>query len=316
MARLWDKGLPLDERILRFTAGEDHKLDERLVAYDARASIAHARMLEKQQLLSAAGLPSDLRGPRSARRRARGRRVVDRARRRGRAQRARAPAHGAHRRGRRPRASRPLAQRPGPRRAAALSARRDRRARERRRMASSRRSSASRRSKATSPCPAIRTCSRPCRARSRSGRAASAPSSPTIARRCTRVLQPHGAEPARLGRRLRRAELAARPRSDARRARLRAHAGARHRRPALARQGRGRARVRDRRVARRLGPARVRPAALLYERVRLRVAAGRDDDGLVDHAAEAQPRRLRARARRAGDGRSVRCRRFSGSRRS
>ena len=54
MARLWDKGLPLDERILRFTAGEDHKLDERLVAYDARASIAHARMLEKQKLLSAA----------------------------------------------------------------------------------------------------------------------------------------------------------------------------------------------------------------------------------------------------------------------
>jgi argininosuccinate lyase len=54
MARLWEKGLPLDERILRFTAGEDHKLDERLVAYDARASIAHARMLEKQQLLSAA----------------------------------------------------------------------------------------------------------------------------------------------------------------------------------------------------------------------------------------------------------------------
>ena len=53
MARLWDKGLPLDERILRFTAGEDHKLDERLVAYDARASIAHARMLEKQQLLRA-----------------------------------------------------------------------------------------------------------------------------------------------------------------------------------------------------------------------------------------------------------------------
>jgi argininosuccinate lyase len=52
MARLWDKGLPLDERILRFTAGEDHKLDERLVAYDARASIAHARMLEKQELLS------------------------------------------------------------------------------------------------------------------------------------------------------------------------------------------------------------------------------------------------------------------------
>ena len=54
MARLWDKGLPLDERILRFTAGEDHRLDERLVPYDARASMAHARMLEKQGLLASA----------------------------------------------------------------------------------------------------------------------------------------------------------------------------------------------------------------------------------------------------------------------
>ena len=54
MPRLWDKGLPLDERILRFTAGEDHLLDERLVPYDVRASIAHARMLEAQSLLSAA----------------------------------------------------------------------------------------------------------------------------------------------------------------------------------------------------------------------------------------------------------------------
>jgi argininosuccinate lyase len=53
MPRLWDKGLPLDERILRFTAGEDHLLDERLVAYDVRASVAHARMLADQGLLSA-----------------------------------------------------------------------------------------------------------------------------------------------------------------------------------------------------------------------------------------------------------------------
>jgi argininosuccinate lyase len=52
MARLWDKGLPLDERILRFTAGEDHRLDARLVEYDVRASIAHARMLEAQKLLA------------------------------------------------------------------------------------------------------------------------------------------------------------------------------------------------------------------------------------------------------------------------
>lgn len=32
MTRLWDKGAPLDERILRFTVGDDHLLDERLVA--------------------------------------------------------------------------------------------------------------------------------------------------------------------------------------------------------------------------------------------------------------------------------------------
>jgi argininosuccinate lyase len=52
MARIWDKGLPLDERILRFTAEEDHRLDERLVPYDVRASIAHARMLAAQDLIS------------------------------------------------------------------------------------------------------------------------------------------------------------------------------------------------------------------------------------------------------------------------
>src|SRR5262245_30267344 len=53
MTRLWDKGLPLDERILKFTAGEDHSLYERLVSYDVRASIAHARMLAAQGLLAA-----------------------------------------------------------------------------------------------------------------------------------------------------------------------------------------------------------------------------------------------------------------------
>jgi argininosuccinate lyase len=56
MTRLWDKGTPLDERVLRYTAGEDHGLDERLVPYDVRASIAHAEMLAQQQLLGAADL--------------------------------------------------------------------------------------------------------------------------------------------------------------------------------------------------------------------------------------------------------------------
>ena len=52
MSRLWDKGTPLDERVLAFTAGEDHQLDERLVQYDVRASIAHARMLAGRGLIT------------------------------------------------------------------------------------------------------------------------------------------------------------------------------------------------------------------------------------------------------------------------
>lgn len=52
MSRLWEKGLPLDERVLRYTAGEDHQLDARLVVYDVRASIAHAEMLAEQNLLT------------------------------------------------------------------------------------------------------------------------------------------------------------------------------------------------------------------------------------------------------------------------
>jgi len=52
MSRLWEKGLPLDERVLRYTAGEDHKLDSRLVNYDVRGSIAHAEMLRDQKLLT------------------------------------------------------------------------------------------------------------------------------------------------------------------------------------------------------------------------------------------------------------------------
>jgi len=62
MKRLWDKGQRLDDRILRYTAGEDHRLDGRLVAYDVRASIAHATMLNQQSLLSDADLADILRG--------------------------------------------------------------------------------------------------------------------------------------------------------------------------------------------------------------------------------------------------------------
>jgi argininosuccinate lyase len=56
MTRLWDKGAPLDTRVLQFTAGEDYGLDERLVSYDVRASIAHAEMLHTRGLLEASDL--------------------------------------------------------------------------------------------------------------------------------------------------------------------------------------------------------------------------------------------------------------------
>jgi argininosuccinate lyase len=52
MTRLWEKGLPLAERVLRYTAGEDHLLDARLVKYDVRGSIAHAQMLAETGLIS------------------------------------------------------------------------------------------------------------------------------------------------------------------------------------------------------------------------------------------------------------------------
>jgi argininosuccinate lyase len=52
VSRLWDKGLPLDERVLRYTAGEDHLLDARLVQYDVQASVAHAEMLAETDLIS------------------------------------------------------------------------------------------------------------------------------------------------------------------------------------------------------------------------------------------------------------------------
>jgi len=52
MTRLWDKGGSLDARVLEYTAGDDYLLDNRLVPYDIRASIAHAEMLAEQGLVS------------------------------------------------------------------------------------------------------------------------------------------------------------------------------------------------------------------------------------------------------------------------
>ncbi len=51
--RMWDKGTPLDRRVLEFTAGEDHALDDRLVKYDVQASLAHAEALHQARVLQA-----------------------------------------------------------------------------------------------------------------------------------------------------------------------------------------------------------------------------------------------------------------------
>jgi argininosuccinate lyase len=58
MSRLWDKGIELDQRVLAYTAGDDYALDERLVQYDVRASIAHAEMLHARNLLAESDLKS------------------------------------------------------------------------------------------------------------------------------------------------------------------------------------------------------------------------------------------------------------------
>ena len=50
---LWDKGgATVDERIMRFCAGEDVVLDRQLFVYDIRASKAHVRGLVRIGLLS------------------------------------------------------------------------------------------------------------------------------------------------------------------------------------------------------------------------------------------------------------------------
>lgn len=53
MAKLWQKNYTLDKEIEGYTVGEDYILDQVLLPYDAKASIAHAKMLRKCGYLSA-----------------------------------------------------------------------------------------------------------------------------------------------------------------------------------------------------------------------------------------------------------------------
>jgi len=50
--KLWDKGLPIDQKIESFTIGKDKDWDLRLARYDVEGSIAHVSMLEKVGLLT------------------------------------------------------------------------------------------------------------------------------------------------------------------------------------------------------------------------------------------------------------------------
>lgn len=50
--KLWQKDIPIDEKIEAFTVGNDREIDLHLAAYDCQASMAHAKMLGKIGLLT------------------------------------------------------------------------------------------------------------------------------------------------------------------------------------------------------------------------------------------------------------------------
>ncbi|MCB0396670.1 MAG: argininosuccinate lyase [Flavobacteriales bacterium] len=51
MAKIWDKGTDVNQRVDRFTVGRDRELDMELAPYDVLGSLAHIRMLVKIGLL-------------------------------------------------------------------------------------------------------------------------------------------------------------------------------------------------------------------------------------------------------------------------
>ncbi len=51
--KLWDKGFTIDKQIEQFTVGNDREIDLHIAKYDVQASLAHARMLESINIMSA-----------------------------------------------------------------------------------------------------------------------------------------------------------------------------------------------------------------------------------------------------------------------
>ncbi len=52
MGKIWDKGFEVDKRVEEFTVGNDFLIDMKLINYDCKASIIHAKMLRKIGVLS------------------------------------------------------------------------------------------------------------------------------------------------------------------------------------------------------------------------------------------------------------------------
>ena len=50
--KLWDKGISIDKKIEQFTVGNDREIDLHIAKYDVQASLAHAKMLHKINILS------------------------------------------------------------------------------------------------------------------------------------------------------------------------------------------------------------------------------------------------------------------------
>lgn len=50
--KLWDKGFKIDNKIEEFTVGNDREIDKYIAIYDVQASLAHAKMLSKINILT------------------------------------------------------------------------------------------------------------------------------------------------------------------------------------------------------------------------------------------------------------------------
>ena len=54
--KLWDKGIAIDKKIEQFTIGNDREIDIHIAKYDVQASLAHAKMLAKINIITASEL--------------------------------------------------------------------------------------------------------------------------------------------------------------------------------------------------------------------------------------------------------------------